>query len=177
MSKFETRRRQAAIRCGHNVTTRSDECFRVVDIFGSSIFLNVGDDPEDIKAYRRQDLMLDADQLTKEDEQKLIENEQARRSEFARTLSPLFQTYTFNRVRVDEGNRAAFNACQRLEHGTNLFIHGAAGNGKTMLAVAATYRFVPYYSVAIWGVVNLFSTIRASFGPHARAERPNLERP
>ncbi len=46
-----------------------------------------------------------------------------------------------------------------------------------MLAVATAHYFAPYFSVAVWGAVNLFSAIRTSFNPHSSVERPNLERP
>ncbi len=46
-----------------------------------------------------------------------------------------------------------------------------------MLAVAIAHKFAAYYSVAVWGVVDLFATIRASFNAYNNTERPNLKRP
>lgn len=177
MSDFEARRQQTAIRCGHVVTTRNGSSFEVVDTGARNVVLQVGPDLLDTAYVARQSVTLNPDQLTETDEQRLTDYEKTRREEFAKTLLPLLRTYTFDRVRVHEGNQAAFKACRRLEYGATLFIHGSAGNGKTMLAVATAHHFAPYYSVEVWGAVNLFSAIRASFNPHSRVGRPNLERP
>ncbi len=176
MSDFETRRRRIAIRPGHTVTAPCGNSFTVEHADERFVCLDVGQDLNIEPYYSRRELQLSADQLTEEDEQRLAAHEHASRRKFAKALSPLLQTYTFDRLNVHAGNRAAFEACQGLEHGDTLFIHGAAGNGKTMLAVATAHRFAPYYTVEVWGVVNLFSALRRSFNPHAQVERPDFRR-
>ncbi len=174
MSDLEARRRQTAIRTGHIVMGGSGKSYEVADSSPWSIGIKT---ETGVLSAPRRNLTLSPDQLTEEDEQGLAEHEQACRVKFTESLSPLFRTFTFDRLSVHAGNRAAVEACQRFEHGTTLFIHGDPGNGKTMLAVATAHRFVPHYTVAVWSIVDFFSALRTSFNPNTHAEHPNLKRP
>lgn len=94
-------------------------------------------------------------------------------------LPKRYQAYQLGNLRVHAGNKTAVEAAGRLQAGENLFIHGAAGNGKTHLAVATGWRLLELgHGVEFYGVVDLFSQIRSSFS-HQMPEnhRPNLLAP
>lgn len=91
-------------------------------------------------------------------------------------LPSRYRAYTLDTLRQNPGNQAAINAATNLQLGQNLYIWGPAGNGKTHLAVATGRRLASAgHRVKFWGVVELFNTLRSSFG--TGGERPNLERP
>ena len=94
---------------------------------------------------------------------------------YADRLPSRYRAYSFTTLRRHPGNQAAIAAAQSLNPTSNLYIWGPPGNGKTHLAVAAGRRFAEDgYSVAFWGVVELFNRTRSSF---AGGDRPNLEAP
>lgn len=94
-------------------------------------------------------------------------------------LPKRYRAYTFESLRVHDGNKAAVTAGKELTVGENLFIHGPAGNGKTHVAVATGWRLVNAgHSVEFYGVVDLFNKIRNSFShPNSEQHRPNLAAP
>lgn len=96
--------------------------------------------------------------------------------EYVDGLPTRYRAYTLDALRVHPGNQAAIDAAAALEVGSNLYVWGPAGNGKTHLAVATGRRLAEAgHRVAFYGVVDLFNRIRASFG--TGGERPNLEWP
>lgn len=95
---------------------------------------------------------------------------------YTQDLPSRYRAYTLDTLRQNAGNQAAINAATNLQLGQNLYIWGPAGNGKTHLAVATGRRLASAgHRVKFWGVVELFNTLRSSFG--TGGERPNLERP
>ncbi|MCK9513771.1 MAG: ATP-binding protein [Pigmentiphaga sp.] len=95
---------------------------------------------------------------------------------YADQLPSRYRAYTLDRLRRHPGNQAAVHAAANLTPGTNLYLWGPAGNGKTHLAVATGHRLAAEgHRVTFWGVVELFNRIRGSFATNA--ERPNLEAP
>lgn len=91
------------------------------------------------------------------------------------TLPKRYQGYSFDTLEHHEGNAEAIDAAQNLAPGTNLFIWGDAGNGKTHLSVALGHALVGAKQVAFYGVVELFNRIRRAVG--GRDIAPDLERP
>lgn len=95
---------------------------------------------------------------------------------FTERLPTRYRTYTLNNLREHPGNQAAIHAANNLQLGSNLYLWGAAGNGKTHLAIATGRHLAAQgHRVTFWGVIELFNTLRASFG--TGAERPNLDNP
>lgn len=96
---------------------------------------------------------------------------------FTDRLPTRYRRYTLANLRAHAGNKIAIDAAQNLELGQNLYLWGAAGNGKTHLAVATGRRLAETgHRVAFHGVVALFAQIRASFAPDG-APRPDLTYP
>lgn len=95
---------------------------------------------------------------------------------YVEQLPSRYRAYTLDALRQNPGNQAAIKAAADLPPGQNLYVWGPAGNGKTHLAVATGRRLAGEgRRVRFWGVVELFNTLRSSFG--TGAERPDLERP
>lgn len=94
---------------------------------------------------------------------------------FVDHLPVRYRRYTVDNLRRHAGNDAAVKAATAFALGSNLYVWGAAGNGKTHLAVATGRRLAEAgHRVAFYGVVELFNQIRSSFNG---GERPNLEWP
>lgn len=94
---------------------------------------------------------------------------------FVDHLPTRYRRYTLDNLRAHVGNRAALTAADALKLGSNLYVWGPAGNGKTHLAVATGRRLAEAgHRVSFYGVVELFNQIRSSFNG---GERPNLEWP
>ena len=114
--------------------------------------------------------------------QQLIEEsrrEEAQRlaQDFTDRLPTRYRRYTLANLRRHTGNETAIDAARTLELGTNLYLWGPAGNGKTHLAIATGLHLAQAgHRVAFHGVVSLFTQIRASFAPDG-GPRPNLELP
>lgn len=100
---------------------------------------------------------------------------QRRLERYLHSLPRHYHDYTEELLDTHDGNREAVERATALEPGENLFLYGAAGNGKTHLAVATGFRLLGTCSVAFYGVVGLFNRIRDSFngGP----PRPDLLEP
>lgn len=97
-------------------------------------------------------------------------------AKYTDALPSRYRTYTLETLRQHPGNSAAIQAALSHQLGQNLYLWGPAGNGKTHLAVATGRRLAASgHRVTFWGVVELFNTLRASFG--SGGERPNLDRP
>lgn len=95
---------------------------------------------------------------------------------YTEQLPSRYRAYTLDTLRRHPGNTAAIDAAENLKPGTNLYLWGAAGNGKTHLATATGHHLAAAgHRVTFWGVVELFNRIRGSFATNA--ERPNLETP
>lgn len=91
-------------------------------------------------------------------------------------LPARYRAYTLDALRAHPGNSAALAAAAALDLGQNLYLWGAAGNGKTHLAVATGRRLAEDgHRVSFYGVVDLFNRIRSSFG--SGGDRPSLEWP
>lgn len=107
-----------------------------------------------------------------------IEREQRAKitREYDNQLPSRYRTYTLDALRQHPGNLAAIHAANNHQLGQNLYVWGPAGNGKTHLAVATGKRLAAAgHRVTFWGVVELFNTLRASFG--TGGPRPNLDAP
>ena len=97
------------------------------------------------------------------------------RKVFERTLPSRYRDYTFDRLKVHDGNRQAAEAGQAMDPTRNLYLWGNAGNGKTHLAVATAQHAASSMRVAFWNTGTLFSTLRlAAVG---NADWPDLTRP
>lgn len=97
-------------------------------------------------------------------------------AKYVQALPSRYRTYTLDTLRPHAGNQAAIQATNDLTPGENLYIWGAPGNGKTHLAVATGRRLAGEGArVTFWGIVELFNTLRNSFG--TGGERPNLNHP
>ena len=115
--------------------------------------------------------------MTPADRVRVAEQGETRRREFLHSLTYRLQGYTFTNLEVYKDNRQAVELCKSLAYGTNLFIYGDSGNGKTMLAVATAYDLAAYYSVAVWSVVEWFEMIRTTFNFQNQTKRPDLKGP
>lgn len=99
-----------------------------------------------------------------------------RLSAFLESLPPRYRRFTLDALRLNPGNRAAFDAAQALQPDQNLFLHGPPGTGKTHLAVATGRRFAAAgLTVRSFGVVELVHQTRQSFNGSAPA--PDLLSP
>jgi chromosomal replication initiation ATPase DnaA len=182
MNELDIRRRLAALRMGDTITVSGEQVY-VDHIIGSYSAEGLR---RKVIIYSRPDGSLgecaadafsfDDGQPTEEQRLEIANKEREKQNDFLRTLSPRLRAHTFEAIDVHEGNREAVARCKALEPGHNLFIHGGAGNGKTMLAVATVRHFAAYFSVAVWSVTEFCSAVRSSFGPYAIKERPRLER-
>lgn len=110
----------------------------------------------------------------------LEEHEREDRERTLRTytnqLPSRYRHYTLDRLRQHPGNQTAIHAATNLTLGTNLYLWGPAGNGKTHLAVATGHHLAQAgHHVTFWGVVELFNTLRSSFS--TSGPRPDLDRP
>lgn len=182
MTELDMRRRLAALEEGDIITVSGEQVY----------FENLrwshrgGGTRRKVVIYRKPDGSLgecavdafgfDVDQLSEEQRLNFANKEKEKLNDFLQTLPPRLRTYTFEAIDVHEGNREAVARCKALEPGHNIFIHGNAGNGKTMLAVATVRHFAAHFSVAVWSVTKFCSAIRSSFGVHPTKERPRLER-
>lgn len=181
MNHLEQRNVGMLLRPGYLVTTQGGQQYEVYsEARGGCVMCAKKDERSgELQIYEipLDKIVVDEDQITSEDRQRVAQQVIVRRREFLQNLPKKLQRYTYENVTVHEGNRNAVERCKSLDYGTNLFIFGSVGNGKTMLAVATAHNFAPYYSVAVWGVVDLFTTIRASFNSYNNTERPDLKRP
>lgn len=121
------------------------------------------------------DFEFDFGQLTEEEKLKLERSEIERCDKFTSQLPKRLRENTFEAIDVHSGNREAYERCKALEYGRNLFIHGDAGNGKTMLAVATAKHFAANYTVGFWSAATFCDAIRSAMSPRGTAERPNLK--
>jgi len=97
------------------------------------------------------------------------------RGDFLDALPTRYRAYTFESLRAHDGNNAAIDAAQGLAAGDNLYLWGAAGNGKTHLAVAVARSRAARERCAFWNTATLFSQLRrAAIG---EADWPDLVRP
>lgn len=183
MNHLELRHLGALLRPGHLFTATNGQQYEVVSkTYSDHVICTKKDDDSDsvnwcMVKLPLTEVVLSENQITPADRERVAQQIDTRRQEFLRNLPPKCQQYTYANLKINEGNRYAVERCQNLLCGTNLFIYGDVGNGKTMLAVASAYELAAYYSVAVWGVVELFTKIRASFNVHNRTERPDLRRP
>jgi DNA replication protein DnaC len=182
MNELDIRRRLAALQPGDTITVSGEQVY--VDYIGwssqaagpSRKVVNYFK-PDGSSGVCARDAFSFADgQPSDRQRLNLANKEKEKLNDFLRTLSPRLRTYTFEAIEVHEGNHEAVARCKALEPGHNIFIHGDAGNGKTMLSVATVRHFAAHFSVAVWSVTEFCSAIRSSFGSHATKERPRLER-
>ena len=181
MNRPELRRLGALLRPGHLVTTQSGQQFEVFrEPRYNRVMCMKQDNGLDLGGYHMlsiSEVALGEDQITPADQERVAQQAEVRRKEFLRLLNYKLKQYTYPNVKVHEGNCRAVEQCKNLAYGTNLFIYGGSGNGKTMLAVATAYDLAAYYSVAVWSAVEWFEKIRGSFNTYNQTERPDLKSP
>lgn len=83
-----------------------------------------------------------------------------RLADFTETLPTRYRMYTYATLREHSGNRAAIEAARQLDGSTNLYLWGAAGNGKTHLAIAIAHERAKNQRVAFWSIPALFQRLR-----------------
>ena len=181
MSHLELRRLGALLRPGHVVTTKNGQEYEVTHKTYHDHVMCIRRDgnSDSVTCYKIpiNELLLREDQVTPADRARVAEQGKTRRQDFLYNLTHRLQGYTFTNLRVYEDNRQAVELCKSLAYGTNLFIYGDSGNGKTMLAVATAHDLAAYYSVAVWSVVEWFEMIRTTFNIQNQTKRPDLKGP
>jgi DNA replication protein DnaC len=140
----------------------------LVEFVGSAAWVGIAWRPKDRSHPYYDGLRELRGEWEREHSQRLV-------ASYSERLPARYRRYSLENLRVHPGNRAAVDAAANLAVGSNVYVWGPAGNGKTHLAVATGLRLAGEgRRVAFWGVVELFNRTRASFGG---GERPNIENP